>query len=46
MAQAYHVAAIKSSAREGRPRMAPYHTVRVVVHHSKFRWLRGRSSCS
>jgi len=29
----------KEFGEGGRPRIAPYHTVRVVVHHSKFRWL-------
>ena len=29
----------KEFGEGGRPRIAPYHIVRVVVHHSKFRWL-------
>ena len=28
----------KEFGEGGRQRIAPYHTVRVVVHHSKFRW--------
>jgi hypothetical protein len=29
----------KDFGEGSRPRIAPYHTVSVVVHHSKFRWL-------
>ena len=29
----------KEFGEGGKPRITPYHTVRVVVHHSKFRWL-------
>ena len=28
----------KELGEGGRPRIAPYHTVRVVVHYSNFRW--------
>ena len=28
----------KEFGEGGRPRITPYHTVRVVVHHGKFRW--------